>query len=146
MPSTSIVRFLAIALFGILCFLSHYTRILGIISFVILLFPFFKRPIYALQARRDFDKNPLFKSGTNYTISQSGLLEESEAGFRVSCTWDNNTICTEDKNWIIISGAGTHPLCFPVAKLKQDGAYDAFTQFVKSHASEYNKKKTLRTA
>ena len=126
---------------GLLCFLSPYTTIVGIVIMVIL-FIALLAPL-ARPSRMDAKYNlmmPPLDSPLTIVVTDTELRVASDK-FDLRCGWPNVSIWDENGGWLTIKPHGMQALYLRVDDLKEASVYEQVIEMCKAHGKKFERRR-----
>jgi hypothetical protein len=130
---------LALGVVGVVCLLSSWTFVLGIVILLILVLrmavPSFLDFGYAAQ----FKTSPHLHGPVTYGVSDSALWVSGES-FEARCRWTNLMMWRIRKDWLVLAPSGMTCLYFSVSQLKEADVLEPVMALARAHATYHNPK------
>ena len=130
------LRWIAMLLLGLVCLLSRYTFLLGVVVLVlgaiVLLMPRWAPGTTA----RGFREFRYLREPVTYGADSTNVWVKT-TDFRAEAAWRHLVTWRERSRWLILQGSGFPQVVFPIAALKAAGAYEPVKALAKEHGVEF---------
>ena len=132
-----VIRFVALAVVGIVFLFTTYTLLLGVILLCVLVMSaLLPGTILPAGARSSFRQHKYLRDAMTYGVSEQRLWVNS-ARMQASVSWPMLVTWRETEDYLVLSPSGIPPLYLSLARLREEGLYGRVRALAASNAPEY---------
>ena len=131
------LKFVGLVALGLLCLLTPYTLVLGIVLLVLAVLALFTPLIVPGGARHRFRNAAYLQDALTYGISEHRLWIKGTT-IDASVPWSMLATWREIEDWLVLSPHGIPPIYLSLARLRNEGLYGRVRALAASNAPEFN--------
>ena len=132
----SFFRTILCVVIGLVCFLSKYTIVIGILIVALCILGLFVPKLSLPGIRSNWKGHKYLHQKLLYGLTTDGLMLKGET-IEVKMGWPLLVTWQISGDWLILSPSGGPQMFFPVSKMQSEGVFDEVMALVKKYGKEF---------